>query len=99
MNPAEQNYVGWNGRKETVTTDMNLGRGSTRGLPQHGLRRALWDASYGYINGFKPSAILYFVLTRSLNARVQRYALQREGHTLDHDGNPTARIGSIETQN
>lgn len=92
----EQSYIGWAGKTETITTDMNLGRGSTRGLPDHGLRRALWDAAYGHVNGFKLSAILYFILTRSLSSRVQRWVLQREGHTLDYNGNPIATIGSIE---
>lgn len=75
----ESQYVGWGGKTATVTTNLNLGRGSFRDLPQYGIRRALWDIAFGYVSGFPKRAILYYVLTRSLNRRISRWAMRREG--------------------
>jgi hypothetical protein len=83
-------YLGWGGKYEHVEAEIELGFGSLRGLPQHGIRRALWDAACGYVNGFKLSAIIYFVLTRSLNHRVMVWAMTREGFEF-RDGIPIAK--------
>lgn len=79
IGPKVVTYIGWGGRCESVETDLDLGRGSTRGKPRSGLRRAIWDAAYGYVNGFKVTAILYFVLTRSFSRKVAHWAMRREG--------------------
>lgn len=34
-----------------------------------GLRRALWDAAFGWVNGWPARDIAYFIWTRSLSAR------------------------------
>lgn len=76
---TESQYVGWGGTTESVTPDIMLGVGSTRGLPQYGIRRAIWDAAFGYVSGFRKRAIVYYLLTRSLNRRLSQWAMEREG--------------------
>lgn len=83
-------YVGWWGRDEWVMPNLSLGLGSTRGLPQFGLRRAVWDAAFGYVSGFRKRAILYYLLTRSLNRRLSQWAMEREG-IIFQDGIATTR--------
>ncbi len=72
-------FVGWGGKIESVTDDFDMGRGHYRNIPAYGIRRAFWDAACGYVNGFPKRAILYYVLTRSLNPVVCRAVLRREG--------------------
>lgn len=72
-------YVGWGGKPESVIPNLKLGVGSTRDLPGYGLRRAVWDAAFGYVSGFRKRAILYYLLTRSLNHRLSIWAMKREG--------------------
>lgn len=91
MSRNESSYVGWGGKTATVITDMSMGRGSTRGLPQYGLRRAVWDAAYGYVSGFRKRAILYYLITRSLNRGFSQWCMEREGIEF-RDGVPVVRI-------
>lgn len=72
-------YVGWGGRDESRPVTMHLGYGTRTKLPSYGVRRAAFDAAFGYVNGFPFSAIAYFILTRSLNRRLSKWAMQREG--------------------
>ena len=88
-------YLGWGGKTLTVETNVNLGLGRTR-TPQYGLRRAWWDVCFGYVSGFKWSAILYFVVTRSLSRRVSHWAMKREGVQF-HNGVPMARTMTVPT--
>lgn len=69
-------HVGWGGRVAKVQTDMQLGRGRRR-APDYGLRRAVWDAAFGYVSGFRVRDIAYFVLTRSLSERVNYWFVSR----------------------
>jgi hypothetical protein len=78
----EITYVGWGGRLASVQADQPLGHGSRRGYPLYGFRKALWDACFGFINGFTLRAIAYYVLTRSLNKRLHLWAMRREGWTV-----------------
>lgn len=82
-------YVGWGGKHAEVPADFDMGRGHYRDIPAYGLRRAIWDAAYGYVNGFQKRAILYYVLTRSLNRWVCEIAMRREG--VENPG----RFGSV----
>jgi len=72
-------YLSWRGKTKTVLTDLEMGRGSFRNLPPFGLRRAVWDAAFGYISGFPKRDILYYILTRSLNKRISHRIMAREG--------------------
>jgi len=83
-------YLGWGGKTLDVTTNIKLGRGWNRGIPRYGLRRVVWDVAFGYVSGFKGSAILYYVLTRSLNRRLSVWAMKREGIEF-RDGRAVAR--------
>jgi hypothetical protein len=94
--------VGWGGKFAEVSDDFDMGRGHYRGTPAYGLRRAIWDAAYGYVNGFPKRAILYYVLTRSLNRVVCEVAMRCEG--VEFSGGfgsvPLARVSPREgTQN
>lgn len=60
-------YVGFGGGTRTVETEMSLGRGVWR-TPEYGLRRAVWDAAFGYVSGFRKRDIVYYVVTRSFSA-------------------------------
>lgn len=71
-------HVGWGGKTITVESDLNMGRGSFRNVPAYGLRKAIWDAAFGYISGFSIRSITYYVLTRSLSPRIWHYAFFRE---------------------
>jgi len=84
-------YLSWHGVTKTLpSTDMDMGRGSFRNLPQYGLRRAIWDAAFGYVSGFPKRDIVYYILTRSLSKSLSVYAMKREGITFI-DGVPVAR--------
>jgi hypothetical protein len=63
-------YVGFGGRTRTIQTDFYLGRGVFRVERHRGLRRAIWDAAYGYVSGFRKRDIAYYLVTRSLSFRV-----------------------------
>jgi len=91
---ASTGYVGWGGRALWVQADQPLGYGSARGFPEYGIRRAIWDACFGFVNGFRLSAIVYYVLTRSLNRRVCIWALRREGWEV-RDGIPVAPASGL----
>lgn len=77
FDPTEIQHIGWGGKTRTVTADMDMGVGVFR-TPPYGLRRAIWDASFGYVSGFRKRDIIYYVLTRSLSKRVEKIAMQRE---------------------
>lgn len=72
-------YLGWGGKSAEVSDDFDMGRGHYRDIPAYGVRRAIWDAAYGYVNGFPKRAIAYYVLTRSLSRVVCELAMRREG--------------------
>lgn len=72
-------HLGWGGKIAYVSDDFDMGRGAYRDVPAFGFRRGLWDAAYGWVNGFRMSSIVYYVTTRSLSRRVMRWALRREG--------------------
>lgn len=77
--PAAITYVGWGGVTRTVAANFQLGVGVYRPeLDSSGIRRAVWDAAFGYLSGFRKRDIAYFILTRSLSRRVCRWALARE---------------------
>jgi len=72
-------YVRWGGKSASGEAQFALGYG-LRPIPtKHGPRRALFDIAFGYASGFPTSAIAYYVLTRSLNSRIERWAMKREG--------------------
>jgi hypothetical protein len=73
------NHIGWGGKITYVADDFDMGRGAYRNVPAFGIRRAIWDAAYGWVNGFRLSSIVYYVCTRSLSQNVMRWALRREG--------------------
>lgn len=77
-NPRVMHHVGFGGRTAEVLTDFDLGLGRWRVKAEHGLRRAVWDAAYGYVSGFSLPAITYYVVTRSLSARICRRVLRWE---------------------
>lgn len=62
-------YVGFAGKDRSVTPSMDLGRGG-RPTPDWGLRRAVFDAAFGYVSGFRKRDILYYLATRSLSPRI-----------------------------
>ena len=78
--PEIVTYVGWNDKTRSVLTNTDLGRG-VRCKHNYGFRRAVWDAAFGYVNGFQKRDILYYVLTRSLSKRVCKYVLYRNERT------------------
>jgi hypothetical protein len=78
----EITYVGWGGHLAHVTADQPLGHGSRRGYPNYGIRRAAWDACFGFVNGFGIRAIAYYTITRSLNERFHLWVMRREGWTV-----------------
>jgi hypothetical protein len=82
-------YLGWGGKTASVPDDFDLGRGHYRNVPAYGIRRAIWDAAFGYVNGFPKRAILYYVMTRSLSRFVAEVAMRREGVEL------AGRFGSL----
>lgn len=84
-------YIGWGGKYLWVQADQPLGNGSMRGFPEYGIRRAGWDACFGFVNGFRLSAIAYYVVTRSLSKRFCRWAMEREGVEFTAEGVPRAR--------
>lgn len=63
------NYVPWGGGRTgslPITSDLGYSAARFDRLPERGIRRAVWDACYGLVNGFPASAILWYALTRSL---------------------------------
>jgi hypothetical protein len=62
-------HVGIGGRARVIDADMELGVGVWR-TEREGFRRALWDAAYGYVSGFRGRDIAYFVVTRSFSRRL-----------------------------
>lgn len=77
FDPTEVQHIGWGGKLRTVTANMDMGVGVFR-TPPYGLRRAIWDAAFGYVSGFRKRDILYYILTRSLSERVETIIMQRE---------------------
>lgn len=71
---------GIGGTNRTVETNMELGRGGRPNISNRGLRRAAFDAAFGYVSGFRKRDIAYWVLTRSLSMRVYRQVLKVEAH-------------------
>jgi hypothetical protein len=91
----EINFVGWGGRLKSLTPNVELGVG-VMPAQRSGLRRALWDAAFGYVNGFPIRDILYFVLTRDMGRWVWHRTFLREnpgGILRDSAGQPWARGG------
>jgi hypothetical protein len=84
MSKRTVGYVAWGGKTGQLSADINLGYGHSRNVPAHGIRRAIWDSAFGYVNGFPLSAILYYALTRSLNRRLSVWAMKREGITFSY---------------
>lgn len=78
--------VGIWGRHRETTADSDLGRGGRVGVgpDAKGLRRAAWDAAFGYVSGFRKRDIAYWVLTRSLSQRVYRRVAALEGRDIGH---------------
>lgn len=74
--PDQVTYIGLGGTWRAVHTEMELGRGVWR-TPMYGLRRAIWDAAFGYVSGFRKRDILYFVLTRSLSRRFAAWVIDK----------------------
>jgi hypothetical protein len=79
FDPMEVNYLGWGGTHRTVTADMDLGVGVFR-TAQYGLRRAIWDAAFGYVSGFRKRDIAYYIVTRSLSERIANRVMARESN-------------------
>lgn len=73
-------YLGVGGRTMTGVARRHLGLSLADhdSLPAHGPRRAVWDTAFGIVNGFAPSAIAYYVLTRSLSPRLANRAIAWE---------------------
>jgi hypothetical protein len=71
--------VGWGGTTRKVLATFQLGSGRKRCTKRYGIRRAIWDAAFGYVSGFRKRDILYFVLTRSLSRQVWAFVAKREG--------------------
>lgn len=85
MTDEQVPYVTWGGGRASAPATIDLGV-STREFPtKRGLRMALFDAAYGYVNGFPASAIAYYILTRSLHWRIARWAMLREGFGWDDE--------------
>ncbi len=71
-------HVGWGDKQRYVVANLELGWG-VRPKCNFGPRRMVWDAAFGYVNGFRKRDILYYVLTRSMSKRVwERVALRNE---------------------
>lgn len=62
-------HIGIFGKTRTIRAEVELGYGTWR-TPMFGLRRAVWDAAFGYVSGFRKRDILYYVITRSLSPKV-----------------------------
>ncbi|WP_337004085.1 MULTISPECIES: hypothetical protein [unclassified Microbacterium] len=77
LNPEEIDHVGWGGVTRTITATVPLGLGVAR-TPDYGIRRAVWDAAFGYVSGFRKRDIAYYLLTRSLSARVAEAVIRWE---------------------
>lgn len=75
-------HVGIGGTTRIVETHMDLGRGVWR-TPEHGLRRAIWDAAFGYVSGFRKRDIAYYVITRSLSERLSDRVIEWERRRND----------------
>lgn len=90
---GEQGYIshiGWDEEDRTATGPLvRLGYGAGRWdtLPRHGFRRAVWDFCLGYVSGFAVKDILYYILTRSLDARKSPYYKRRQQHIREHGSN------------
>lgn len=83
MSAPTMNYVAWGGKTASIPAPFELGIAAAPPAQRYGPRRALWDAAYGYVNGFPASAIAYYLLTRSISRRVWVWAFhweQRRGH-------------------
>jgi hypothetical protein len=78
--PTNVQYVAWGGTTRTLTTTIDLGRGVHR-TPDYGIRRAIWDAAFGYVSGFRKRDIAYYLLTRSISRRIERRTIAREART------------------
>ncbi len=78
-------WIKWGGGTDSAPAVVDLGYGIKPFPEGYGLRKALWDAAYGYINGFPITAIAYYTLTRSLHWRIHRWAMKREGFGWDDD--------------
>lgn len=59
-------HIGIFGKTRTIRADVELGYGTWR-TPDYGIRRAIWDAAFGYVSGFRKRDIAYYVITRSLS--------------------------------
>lgn len=88
--PNDLTFLGVGGVTKTVSADFDLGVAHERPMGEFGIRRAIWDIAYGYVNGFPIRDILWFVMTRSLSKRLTHRALAREGYEF-RDGIPIAR--------
>jgi hypothetical protein len=82
--PKIVTYIGWNDKIHGVATNCDLGRGVLC-KHGHGIRRAIYDTAFGYVNGFRKRDILYYVLTRSLSKRVWKLVLARNDKRGDND--------------
>ncbi|MCU1418689.1 MAG: hypothetical protein JWP32_2863 [Schumannella sp.] len=72
-------YIDWGGKVVTRPATVDFGYGIHRRVPAYGIRRAIFDAAFGYVNGFPARAILYYVITRDFSERFMRRTLRREG--------------------
>ncbi len=78
-------HVGAGGRIRTIDANFDLGIGRWRVRQEYGPARAIWDAAYGYVSGFRKRDIAYYLLTRSLSARIWRIAHRWEKRHVDQD--------------
>lgn len=79
--PGFIHHIGWDEETRVATgplIDLGHGAGRWDTLPRHGFRRAVWDFCFGYVSGFAVKDILYYVLTRSLDARKVPFYIQRQ---------------------
>lgn len=76
--PEQVEYIGIGGTIRSVKTDMDLGVGTRRGENQFDIRRAIWDAAFGYVSGFRKRDIIYYIVTRSLSRRLCNAVLDWE---------------------
>jgi len=66
-NDGEMQWVGLGGKTAKYHGPLfELGEGVPRNVPDQGVRRAIFDACFGYVSGFPVRDIAYFVVTRSL---------------------------------
>lgn len=65
-NHKTMHYIGWGGKRVSAPTTWSLGFAMGPIKNQNIFSRTIFDIAYGWVNGFPPSAILYFVLTRSI---------------------------------